>query len=63
MTTYLTQACPVCGSPSNFQLDYDDLRKWRGGALIQNVWPDMSLDDRETMVSGTHPDCWNELFG
>jgi len=40
---------------------------YQAGALVQAVWPDMSFDDREIIISSRMglyicPTCWNESF-
>jgi len=32
------------------------------GQPIVLAFPDMSVDDREMLISGTHPACWDRLF-
>lgn len=36
---------------------------WVEGALIQDVMPDLSPDQREFMISGSTPEEWEEYFG
>ena len=60
---YVSKDCPVCGMATAFYLRPDDLARWNDGELIQNVWPNMSVDEREIMISGTHAHCWDQLFG
>lgn len=31
--------------------------------LAQEAFPDLSIDEREFIISGIHPNEWNELFG
>ncbi len=31
--------------------------------LAQEAFPDLSVDEREFIISGIHPIEWNELFG
>ena len=31
--------------------------------LIQNVFPELNLDQREQMISGISPEDWNKSFG
>tara|TARA_B100000809_G_C14924066_1_gene454452 strand:- start:516 stop:731 length:216 start_codon:yes stop_codon:yes gene_type:complete len=38
------------------------LADWRGGKLIQNALPELNADQRELLISGTCPTCWNEMF-
>jgi hypothetical protein len=38
--------------------------KWQvRGLYIQDVFPHLDKDIREWMISGTHPACWNQVFG
>jgi hypothetical protein len=43
-------------------LDRKAVESWQAGEIIQVAFPDMSIDDREILISGTHPACWNKLF-
>ena len=37
---------------------------WRGGKLIQDVWPDATSDQREQLVTGVcNSKCWDEFVG
>lgn len=39
----------------------DQLARWQGGELIQNVMPHLSVSDREFIVTGTTDDEWDQL--
>jgi hypothetical protein len=54
--------CCVCGKDACVTVDRTKFDRWYNGEHIQNVWPEMSPDVREMMISGTHPKCWEELF-
>jgi hypothetical protein len=42
----------------------DQYDRWKvKGEFAQNVFPHIDMDVREWMISGTHPDCWKDLFG
>ena len=41
----------------------EQLQKWYDGALIQNVMPHLSPEDREFIISGTTPEEWDDMFG
>ena len=58
-----TKTCTVCGEYEVWSLDRQAVEIWQGGEYIQNAFPDMSAEDRELLISGTHPACWNKLFG
>jgi len=46
-----------------WSLDRAAVTRWREGENIQHAFPDMSAGDREVLISGTHPACWDKLFG
>jgi len=37
-------------------------KEWRDGALIQDVWPDMSDDDREFIMTRITPAEWDNIL-
>jgi hypothetical protein len=60
---YQTRTCVVCGKSTIVELDTVKAEKWlRGSGHVQDIFPEMSKDDRELLISGTHPVCWNKLF-
>lgn len=63
MTTFETSACIVCHKSSNVELETEKLKRWIAGEHVQNVWPEKSPDQREILITGIHPKCWNEIFG
>jgi hypothetical protein len=63
ISTYTTPPCMMCGDRTVVALDRVSIERWRGGELVQNVFPDLDADARELLISGTHPACWAEMFG
>lgn len=60
---YVTCPCCVCGKTSTVMVDPIALDEWRFGRKIaQDAFPDMSPDERELLISGTHNECWDVLF-
>ena len=59
----VTKGCMQCGGSTMFLAKFDNLDRWRDGTLAQNVWPDVPADERETLISGTHGECWKLMFG
>jgi hypothetical protein len=57
-----TKTCVVCNQYEIWSLNRQAVESWQGGELIQNAFPDMSMSDRELLISGTHPACWDKLF-
>lgn len=57
-----TPTCRVCNEYELWSLDRKAVESWQSGVLIQVAFPDMSASDREILITGTHPACWNKLF-
>lgn len=62
-TTHTTPPCVVCGSTTHLHLDPAALAAWQAGRYVQDAFPTFSAAERELLISGTHPACWDELFG
>lgn len=63
MVKVTTPACDFCGKVTEMQVEADQLREWQRGALIQLAFPNMTNDERELLKMGTHPACWDAMFG
>jgi hypothetical protein len=61
--THLKQQCLHCKLEYTILVDTDKYRDWVNGELCQNVWPHFNAGQREQIISGMHPECWEELFG
>jgi hypothetical protein len=59
---FQTPTCQMCGQSTALMVDEEKLRRWQAGAYIQDVFPELGAEVREQMISGTHPDCWDELI-
>jgi hypothetical protein len=62
LVTHQTDPCVVCGERTTVALERIKLVRWQRGEFVQTVWPDMPIDDRELLISGTHPACWETLM-
>ena len=58
----LRVTCSSCGDVTVFKLAPSDVKAWQDGKHIQNVWPMMSVDDRELLLSGTCGPCFDRMF-
>lgn len=38
----------------------EQLRRWQDGELIQRVMPNLNVDEREFIISGSTPEEWDE---
>lgn len=61
--TVTTKPCTVCGKESQITAPAEGVKAWREGAFIQDALPELTTEEREMLISGTHPNCWDELFG
>lgn len=59
----LIVTCPFCGAESVISVFEDDYLAWEQGALVQDAFPYLSADDREMLISGICPTCWEKTFG
>lgn len=60
--------CTVCGKyPTVVVATLEDavgLMRWGYQRVnVQQALPHWSAEARELLVSGTHPECWEQLFG
>ena len=56
--------CKFCQSFFVVSLDIDAYEKWKNDeGLIQDLMPDMKLEERELLVSQICSDCFDALFG
>ncbi len=57
-----TKRCIWCKKSSKLKLDKDRYATWQSGVHVQTAFPSMSSDVRELLISGTHPNCWEEMY-
>lgn len=67
MRTYVKvqgKPCPGCGKQETLTVTREGLVAWRDqNAMIQEAFPDLSADQRELLVTGYCPKCWDEDTG
>lgn len=61
-TMLLERRCPWCQGTSLITVDLKDLVSWRGGAFVQDVWPDATAGEREAMITGYHDTCYDAIW-
>jgi hypothetical protein len=60
----LKKTCPNCKVETIIFLEREDLDRWIGGQHVQNVWPNFTPMQRETIMTGFCSDrCWHEYLG
>lgn len=55
--------CPMCGEYHSVYVEKADYFSWVKGKSPQDAFPYLNADDREILISGICPSCWNEIFG
>lgn len=53
--------CRVCGETSMVEISEDGYLAWADGEYIEDAFPTLSADERELLITGTHPECWEVL--
>lgn len=56
-------ACPFCGHANEVEVNEMDYLDWQDGMLVQEAFPYLSADEREMLISGICPKCWEKMFG
>lgn len=57
-----TIPCLRCKEASTLTVAVSEYEAWVGGTLIQRAFPTMPVGEREMLISGIHPKCWDEMF-
>lgn len=56
--------CPFCGQTHEVTVEEFDYILWEvSDVLAQDVFSYLSADEREMLISGICPDCWERTFG
>lgn len=60
---FFTKRCFHCGKDSEITITTAQYEAWVvNDGYIQDIFPEMTNEDREVLISGTHPKCWEEMF-
>jgi hypothetical protein len=58
-----TTPCVVCGKTHEYYVNRREYEDWQYGKMkIQQVFPELTLDEKETLISGTCGSCFDEMF-
>ncbi len=58
-----TPTCPHCGYGGEMPLTPAELALLNAGIPVHEAVQRLDRSDREQLISGTHPECWTDLFG
>ena len=59
----VTGLCVITGDSYSVEVEEVAFTFWQNGMSIQDAMPDVSVDDREFLQSGTSPEGWKQMFG
>lgn len=60
----VTLNCKICTATHIIEVPVSGYLKWQQRrAAIQDALPTLSAEDREMLMSGICPACWDKLFG
>ena len=62
MTSVVAVPCKKCKEVNEIQVDLEKFIAWQQGELIQNALPELDADQRELLISGICPKCWDKMF-
>ena len=58
----INRTCPHCGENNTIYVQKDKYYRWMNGDLVQNCFADSPDKDREILITGICPKCWDSLF-
>ena len=59
----LTNPCPMCHAKGAVVVNEAGYQAWtEKGVLMQDALPELSVDERELLISGTHAHCWEKMW-
>ena len=61
----ITKNNMITGVPHTMELDVtpEQIKAWEEGMLIQDAMPNLSVGEREFIITGITPEGWDALFG
>lgn len=54
--------CRCCKKDYKLYVYPEDIERYNNGELVQDVFPYLSRDMRELLISGMCPECWDKMF-
>ena len=62
-TIYMTKRCPVCFKVGSLAVEEHELFTYLRGEYVQTAFTSLTIPLREQIISGVHPECWQEMWG
>lgn len=54
--------CPECGDLNFVRVEKNDYYAWKRGTKVQVAFPYLNADQRELLMTGICPPCWDKMF-
>ena len=55
--------CPYCKKVTVLEMTDSQYYEYcLGNKYIQDIFPDWTSEEREMLITGICPDCWNKIF-
>lgn len=61
-TVLHVMSCISCQNVSIMILAKESYMKWKKEVYVQQAFPYLSADQREMIINGMHPECFDKLF-
>lgn len=58
----IQKTCPNCGKLQVIEVEDSQYNDWMAGKNIQIAFPNLTPDQREILMSGICPECWEKIF-
>jgi len=62
MTVVVAVPCVKCKNLQEVDVNFEGFQAWQSGEFIQDALPELSTDERELLISGICPKCWDVMF-
>lgn len=59
---YATRKCVWCGQTGVVGVDENELYAYLRGNPAQEAFKSLTIELREQIISGTHPECWDRYM-
>lgn len=53
----------MCGKTTEIEVEEKGYKLWKQGARIQDALGTLTADQREMLISGICPVCWDRMWG
>lgn len=54
--------CPLCNKEWNVPVPASEYAAWKSGKLIQDAMPSVPAEQREMLITGICPECWDKYI-